>query len=308
MNATDAFTISGAPPSLSELLARLHGVHRSGEAWMALCPAHDDHQASLKIWQEGDEPRVHCFAGCGWQRIYETLGVPLPRRAPSSDGPVDYRVKSSGEHLPIIAGYEYRDAERVLRYTIGRTPPDHDGTKHFPTWHPDLGAPGGWRWGMGTGGNRHLLYRLPEVVMAARSYARVYLAEGEKDVDNLRRGLGVTATCNPHGAGKWRDEYSSCLSGVELAVILPDNDEPGRRHADQVRRSLERAGVPNVVVTLPGLPEKGDVSDWIAAGGSRDALESLVDEALTATQERASAGASRRRRRTRPARVGAPRP
>ena len=282
---------AGTSGDLSELLARLRGVRRCGEAWMALCPAHDDHQPSLKIWQEGDEVRVHCFAGCGWQRVYAALGVSLPPRAPYGDGPSDYRVRGSGESMPIVARYEYRNAEGILHYTIGRTPPDRDGTKHFPTWHPDAGAPGGWRWGLGREGERpHLLYRLPEIMLAARDHERVFLPEGEKDVENLCRAIGLAATCNPHGAGKWRDEFAQHLVGVELAVILPDNDDPGRRHAAQVAASLGRAGVPNVAVALPGLPEKGDVSDWIAAGGSREALKGLVEEALSAAEERLQVG------------------
>ena len=49
-------------------------------------------------------------------------------------------------------------------------------------------------------------YRLPELLAA--DPRPVYVPEGEKDVDRLR-GLGVTATCNPQGAGKWRKEYNS---------------------------------------------------------------------------------------------------
>src|SRR5438094_5049814 len=49
-----------------------------------------------------------------------------------------------------------------------------------------------------------------------------------------------------------------------------------------VARNL--AGVARTVriVDLPDLPEKGDVSDWIAAGGTREALEALVAAAPSA--------------------------
>lgn len=81
-------------------------------------------------------------------------------------------------------------------------------------------------------------------------------------------------------------------------IILPDNDEPGRRHADDVSRSCRKAGIPDVrIVTLPGVPEKGDVSDWIGAGHTVDEIVALAEAAgkETASDARDSTpGAGRR--------------
>src|SRR5262249_39794834 len=104
-------------------------------------------------------------------------------------------------------------------------------------------------------------------------------AEGEKDVDNLR-AIGLTATCNPGGAGKWRQEYADCLKSHQCVVILPDNDEAGCGHAKQVAESLTGKVASVKVLELPSLPAKGDVSDWLAAGGTREQLETLADAAL----------------------------
>jgi 5S rRNA maturation endonuclease (ribonuclease M5) len=84
-----------------------------------------------------------------------------------------------------------------------------------------------------------VLYRLGEVREGITSDRWVFVVEGEKDADRLS-ALGVVATCNPGGAGKWRAGYSEMLRGARVAV-LPDNDESGRRHARQVAESL--AGV-----------------------------------------------------------------
>jgi putative DNA primase/helicase len=100
--------------------------------------------------------------------------------------------------------------------------------------------------------------------------------EGEKDADALG-GLGLVATTNPHGAGKWRDEYSETLRGAHV-VILPDRDEPGRKHADQVARSLWGKASKIKVVELPGDSVK-DVSDWLRAGGTKEQLLKLVAQA-----------------------------
>src|SRR5207249_4831007 len=42
-------------------------------------------------------------------------------------------------------------------------------------------------------------------------------------------------------------------------------------------RQFIATGVEVKIVELPGLPPKGDVSDWIAAGGTREQLEALIE-------------------------------
>jgi P4 family phage/plasmid primase-like protien len=101
-------------------------------------------------------------------------------------------------------------------------------------------------------------YHLPEVIAAAE----VWVLEGEKDTDNLR-DLGFAATTNPFGAGKWKGEFDQYFRG-KTVVVIPDNDEVGRKHARHVAESLRRAGATVKMIELPGLPEKGDASDWLA--------------------------------------------
>ena len=118
-------------------------------------------------------------------------------------------------------------------------------------------------------------YHLAEVLGAGNR--TIYIPEGEKDVEALRR-LGLVATCNPEGAGNWPDHFRDYFAMAD-AVVLPDNDETGRDHARKVARNLLSAGATVRIVALPGLPEKGDVSDWIAAGGTAEQLHALVEQA-----------------------------
>ena len=106
---------------------------------------------------------------------------------------------------------------------------------------------------------------------------RVFIVEGEKDVESLAR-LGIVATCNPGGAGKWRDAYADQLAGAEV-VVLPDHDKAGRDHAEAVARSLAGKAARIRLLELPGLPDKGDVSDWFAQGGTVEAFNNLVEAA-----------------------------
>jgi hypothetical protein len=125
-------------------------------------------------------------------------------------------------------------------------------------------------------GVRRVPYRLPELLEALGSEKPIFIAEGEKDVDALRL-LGIPATCNPQGAGKWRDEYSKHFQGA-AAYVLPDNDQPGREHAEQVALSLKSVGTTVRVLDLPGLLDHGDVSDWLRGGGTAEKLYELADK------------------------------
>jgi hypothetical protein len=163
----------------------------------------------------------------------------------------------------IVATYDYVDERGEMLYQVIRFEP-----KDFRQRRPD-GA-GEWLWNLD--GVRRVLYRLP--LLATNPERAVFVVEGEKDVDNLAH-LGIIATTNPGGAGKWRPEYSDFLRGRHV-IILPDNDGPGLSHAKAVAASLNEIAASIKILELPGLPPKGDVSDWLAAGGTRDRLLELA--------------------------------
>jgi putative DNA primase/helicase len=67
-------------------------------------------------------------------------------------------------------------------------------------------------------------------------------------------------------------------------VILPDNDQPGERHALHVAQSLLPAAATVKVVRLPGLglvklKHGEDVSDWLDYGHTKEELAELVEKA-----------------------------
>ncbi|MDP6059456.1 MAG: AAA family ATPase, partial [Pirellulaceae bacterium] len=115
---------------------------------------------------------------------------------------------------------------------------------------------------------------LPELVTSGRDDL-VFVVEGEKDVDRLR-DIGLTATTCAMGAGKWSRVDDTPLHGRRVAVI-PDNDDAGRKHASDVAGSLYGHTRDLKIVELPGLEPKGDVSDWLDAGNTRDDLMALVE-------------------------------
>ncbi|MGZ8408132.1 MAG: hypothetical protein ACXWVJ_08915 [Caulobacteraceae bacterium] len=62
-------------------------------------------------------------------------------------------------------------------------------------------------------------------------------------------------------------------------VILPDNDDVGREHALKVAGSIHAVAASVRILELPGLPAKGDVSDWLDQGGTVEQLQALAEGA-----------------------------
>jgi putative DNA primase/helicase len=248
-------------PAVSGVLCRLAGVRTAGRGWIARCPAHDDRRASLSV-AEGDDGRVllRCHAGCSTESVARALGLELrdlfaDRPAPPPSAPA----------RRIVATYDYVDEAGTLLYEVVRYAP-----KDFRQRRPD--GRGGWVWGLGD--VERVPYRLPEVIRAARDGRVVFIVEGEKDADRLA-SLGLVATTCPGGAGKWLPEWGQYCAGAHVA-ILPDNDDVGRRHARDVARSVHAHARSVRIVELPGLPPRGDISDWLDAGHTRDDLTALV--------------------------------
>jgi hypothetical protein len=170
----------------------------------------------------------------------------------------------------IIKTYDYCDENGKLLFQVVRYEP-----KDFRQRRPDGRA--GWIPNLHD--TRRVPYLLPDLVKAVAAGQTVYIPEGEKDVDNLR-AVGFAATTNPGGIKKWRNEYSEHLRGADV-VVLPDNHAEGREHGEQVvgflRGVAKRIRVVDIGKHWVGCPDKGDISDWLAAGGSAEKLKAITD-------------------------------
>lgn len=166
-----------------------------------------------------------------------------------------------------IASYRYTDESGNLLYEVCRFEP-----KDFRQRRPN--GNGGWTWNLKD--TRRVLYKLPQVLQAET----VWLCEGEKDADNLH-ALDLSGTTSPQGAGNWPKlcaayKIHEPLGGKHV-LICPDNDEQGRKHAEDVGRSLHGFAAAVKIITLPDLPEKGDVSDFIEQHGPEQAKAKLLE-------------------------------
>jgi hypothetical protein len=193
-------------------------------------------------------------------------------------------VTASGPQNKIVAEYDYTDASGEILYQVVRFEP-----KDFRQRKPN-GA-GDWDWSVK--GVRQVPYRLPALVEATKTGQPVLIVEGEKDVDNLH-ALGVVATCNAGGAGKWHKALSEYFRDADV-ILSPDNDAAGYSHINVVGKALTGIAQRVRVLMLQGLPDKGDASDWIVAGGTAEALWSLVDLAVPWVDKDVEQAANERR-------------
>jgi RecA-family ATPase len=190
---------------------------------------------------------------CGWTGggYYETTEKQFPQQQ------------------PFTAIYDYVDESGNLLFQVCRK-----ANKEFPQRRPT--SNGEWQWNLDK--IRRVLYRLPQLIEAVASDYIVFVVEGEKDADRLA-SLNIAATTNPGGASKWRNEYNEHLHGANV-VIIPDNDPPGRAHAQAIAESLSstasRIRLFDLAKHWPACPEGGDISDFLNAGHSVEQLWKLV--------------------------------
>jgi AAA domain/CHC2 zinc finger len=201
---------------------------------------------------------------CDFDAAVTTLvGEPQQKRANGHD-------KSSTARSPPTATWIYRDADGNPYLKVDRFDKPND-KKDYPQsrWN-------GSRWVPGAPKGPKIPYRLPELLDSDRTEP-VYICEGEKCADAVA-GLGLTATSASEGAGKWTADLSEWFRD-RIVYILPDNDEPGAKHADQVARNLDGVARQVRIIEIPGLGHKDDVFDWIARGGTLEQLDKLGDAA-----------------------------
>jgi len=245
------------------------GYHKS------LCPLHEEDSPSFSFHAEGGFAR--CF-GCGWgnpkghlSKLAKELGLPTtgmpdkPRPGrPKAGREVDFETvffDLDGE-TPLVKEIRYRPKDfSQCRYEAGKWIDDM-GDVPWPLLHADR-------------------------IHKADPSTPVFVVEGCKAASH-GASMGLLTTTNPCGSGKFdkvADRFLELLRG-RTAIVLPDNDQPGEKHAQQVVRVLTAFGCTCKILRLEGLKPKGDLVDWAAVRGhSKEVLLSLAQAAPVALPE-----------------------
>lgn len=244
----------------------------------ACCPFHDDRNPSLKVSLLSG--KFSCYA-CGETGSLAKLVAHIKGISREEAQSLIQTLRIfEGERRPAPeAEYFYTDADGFILYKVARyTTPTG---KTFKVFHYNYKKEE-WTAGLPEDVDP-VLYNLPDVLEADT----VLVVEGEKDCETLK-SLGFTATTNPFGAGKWKKEYAECLTDKKI-IIIPDNDQVGREHARHVASSLQgKAREVRILDLGPYVPEKGDVTDFVALkrqeGLSNEEIASTLKKFIEAAE------------------------
>jgi KaiC/GvpD/RAD55 family RecA-like ATPase len=238
----------------------------SHREWRGPCPVHGGKDPNFSVNAETGLAQCHSQCGRGWDLLsleMELFGLDFARAKERVFAQIG-RPNVPWEERNLEATYDYTDENGNLLYQSLR----YHG-KEFKQRRP--GQQGGWIWSLGD------VQRVPFHLEQVRKSEFVGVCEGERDVLTLER-VGIVATCNNGGAGNFRPELATHFTGKHVA-IFPDNDAPGREHALKVAAILAPVAKSLKIVEFPGLPEKGDVTDFISSGGTVEQIRELYRKA-----------------------------
>lgn len=261
---------------LQEVLGAIHRVtgqepKRSGKNYKALCPAHEDTHPSLVVGETANgHATLKCMSGCDTSAVLAALGLSLNGHSNNGHNPIPKKgqlakkaatavatvstpapaAEDKPEKKRIVASYSYTDEKGKHLYSKIRFKPKSFAIKNYKD-----------EWSLGD--VSPVLYNLPLLVDEELKELPIFIVEGEKDADTIGHFFNCLATCSFDGGGKgkWRAEYNKYFTG-RVVYIIPDNDNPGRDYAAEVARALAPLVKELKIINLPGLPEKGDFSDW----------------------------------------------
>lgn len=228
---------------LNEVLPRLSGVRIISNGYLAFCPAHQDvSNRSLSLTERDGKLLIHCFSGCSFGNILKSLGIEKDYKKPELE-----------------AIYDYTDEDGNLLYQVVRYYP-----KSFKQRYPDGND---YIWNLK--GIKKVLFQLPKVLNA--NDETIFFVEGEKDCINLGMYDIIATTCSGGAAQEWQPQYSEALKDTRVAII-PDNDKPGKKHAEKVANSLYGWAKSLKILELGSQ----DVTEWLKTHNI-DELRTLIN-------------------------------
>jgi hypothetical protein len=228
-------------PTAETIASKLNKAKRTGNGWMACCPAHEDGTPSLSINDGEKGPVFKCHAGCSQESVLtaiEALGVQI--RKPKTNG--------NGTHSDVPRGtfnVEILAAAKQLppEFLLGNGVHDDNGRVGFKfctangevfrtKYRAAISGDRGFKMSPGEGLIPYGLWRLE---MDYANDGRVILCEGETDTLTLWHH-GFTALGIP-GVDTWRDEWAEMIPAGAKVYLAVDGDAAGEKLAEKLKKS-----------------------------------------------------------------------
>lgn len=269
-------------------VSRVKVKSRHGNKVQAFCPCHNDKHASLTMTMGRKCTLIYDHAGCCKEDIVQAMGMQMrdlfydtEPRSPNWKAYVEGREKRK-----IEAVYNYVSINGSYAFTKIRC----EGKKIL----------------YGRMENDRFIYGLPRDT-PRKSYKAIYgslqainkaiaenrpifIPEGEKDADTLIK-QGYTAFAYG-GVNDWQSDFATLVQGADV-YILADNDEAGKRVAETIQNDIKAVTKSSkIIVPMPDTP-KADVSDYFAAGHSKQEFEQMLQQEQNTVKEAVREGVAK---------------
>lgn len=247
-----------------EILSHFDKVKKTGNGYMCLCPAHDDHNPSCSITFNGDWANIHCFVGCSKEDILSKA-----------------RLKKGDLFMGERKNYQKRDEQSVWLTPTEYVYQDEEGKALYTKYvqyekevsHKET-KPQKKCWYKTASGKKTLtdVKRVPYQLPLFKDADTIFIVEGEKCAKAVTDHGYVATTLDSGAHSKWDDEYLQHFEGKEV-IILPDNDEPGLKYARMFKKHIPWA----VIKILPNLEKSEDIYDWLKKGHSMEEIKDIEE-------------------------------
>ena len=261
-------------------VSRVKVKSRHGNKVQAFCPCHNDKHASLTMTMGRKCTLIYDHAGCCKEDIVQAMGMQM------RDLFYDTEPRSPNWRA-YVEGREQRRIESVYNYV------SINGAYAFTKIRCE-----GKKILYGRMENDRFIYGLPRDT-PRKSYKAIYgslqainkaiaenrpifIPEGEKDADTLIK-QGYTAFVYG-GVNDWQSDFATLVQGADV-YILADNDEAGKCVAETIQNDIKAvAKSSKIIVPMPDTP-KADVSDYFAAGHSKQEFEQMLEQEQSTVKE-----------------------
>jgi len=239
-----------------EFLKHFETKKRYQDRAQCICPSHSDTHASLTVTRGQRGTLIKCHAGCSTDDILQAVGLK------KSDLFYEERSFKSNwkkyvecrENLKIEEIYNYAYFDGNYAYTKIRL----QGKKML------YGILENDRFSYGLKGKSRKNAMFGDIKSLNKAISEgktVFIPEGEKDVNTLRR-KGYTALT--YGSvNDWQQAMAQLFEGANV-VVLADNDLQGINVANRIERDLRGIAKNVKIIVLTPTISKGDISIFFA--------------------------------------------
>lgn len=257
---------------VKDFLSRFDSVKSSGgNKYQAICPCHNDHEASLTITISSKKILLHCHAGCETKDIVNAIGVDYKdlfdniSNYSSRDSWITYvenvvNKKSKIGNFRFIKRYDYYNVKGNYAFSNLRFEAYKDNKRIDKTMRQGIFDFNTNKFTFGFKGQTKKSFKaMYGNLKDIDNHSDIFIVEGEKDVDTLS-DFGLYAL-TVGSSDDWDKDFSQFFVNKNI-VAIADNDKSGIAFIDNIIADCEQ-NCKSIKKIIPSKIQKGDVTDYL---------------------------------------------